>query len=121
MDERINKWKIFGYVILTWFVLAIIADIGIELDTKSSIDLITAHALLWAWLFLILGIYRTYKNRKQIKARGLCESMELAYGIGGFFFIPVIVAMLDGWGILLTMVFFGYTNYKWEKTKLEIK
>ncbi|MDO9096527.1 MAG: hypothetical protein Q7U60_00175 [Candidatus Methanoperedens sp.] len=114
MDEKVNKWKVFGYVILTWVIISTIVKVAFALEPGHSVDVLTANALLWAYTVLIMGIYRTYKHKSKKK-------IELAYGIGGWFFIPFFVDLFGALGLLLAIVYYGYICYEWEKVKLEIK
>lgn len=74
-DMRINKWKIFGYVVATWFGFSILARILVEIapyPDPSYFTIVESQGVVWGWMSLFMGIYLATKFK---------EWIELVFGI----------------------------------------
>ncbi len=98
-DYNINKWKIFGYVAITWFVFSILAKIYADV---FWIDMFDAMLVVWAWMALLFGIVMAYRLKKNI---------ELVYAFV-IFFIIIFASVI---GILVGIGYFRWSFIKLEK------
>ncbi|GFO95867.1 hypothetical protein ig2599ANME_0048 [groundwater metagenome] len=107
MKNKVNKWKIFGYVVITWFIFSFLAVNLEELSyqTDSPLTFSESHLIVLAWMSLLLGIIMTYRLKRPI---------ELVYGI--IFFIASAVSVLVEF---LIIGYFGWSYYKLEKKRLD--
>jgi phosphate/sulfate permease len=112
MDEKVNKWKVLGYVVITWFVFSILAGIMIAFgfmadrpdDSYKSYD---AIAVVWSWASLIFGMFLAFRFK---------NVLEIVYGI-----IIMFVVFIPPVGIFIAMAYFGGEYYELEKRKIGIK
>ena len=65
---QINKWKIFGYTVVTWFLFSILARILVELEPRPYFTIIDGQGVVWGWMSLFMGIYLATKFKKGIEA-----------------------------------------------------
>jgi hypothetical protein len=74
-DMRINKWKIFGYVVATWFGVSILALIIVE-----------SQGVVWGLMSLFMGIYLATKFKEWIElVFGIVVSVSCSLPVIGMF------------------------------------
>ena len=102
-DMQINKWKIFGYTVATWFLFSVLARILVELEPRPYFTIIDGQGVVWGWMSLFMGIYLVTKFKKWI---------ELAWGAVLFFIctLPVI-------GMFIGIGYFARAYAKLEKAR----
>ena len=103
---QINKWKIFGYTVVTWFLFSVLARIIFEMAHQSGgyISIVSCQGAVWGWMSLFMGIYLATRFKKWI---------ELVWGAVLFFIctLPVI-------GMFIGIGYFARAYVKLEKARL---
>lgn len=114
MDEKVNKWKVFGYVVITWVVFSFLAGMMIGFGygadrPDDSYLMLNAASVVWSWASLIFGVFLAFRFK---------NVLEIVYGIIIMFvvFVPPIPI-----GIFIAMAYFGGEYYELEKRKISIK
>jgi formylglycine-generating enzyme required for sulfatase activity len=104
---QINKWKIFGYTVVTWFLFSVLARIIFEMAYQFGgyISIVSCQGAVWGWMSLFMGIYLATKFKKWI---------ELVWGVVLFFIctLPVI-------GMFIGIGYFARAYVKLEKARWE--
>jgi formylglycine-generating enzyme required for sulfatase activity len=102
---QINKWKIFGYTVVTWFLFSVLARIIFEMAHQSGgyISIVSCQGAVWGWMSLFMGIYLATQFKKWI---------ELVWGVVLFFIctLPVI-------GMFIGIGYFARAYVKLEKAR----
>ena len=109
-NTQINKWKIFGYTVITWFSLSVLASLLLDIRVMAGepyVTIVDAQGVVWGWASLIMGIYLTVKLKK---------GDELIWGA-----ILVFVCTLPVIGFLIGIGYFVRAYAKLEKEKLLIE
>ncbi|MHB1420393.1 MAG: hypothetical protein ACYCX4_12565 [Bacillota bacterium] len=93
----INKWKIFGYTVITWLGLSILAK---GYQSVMGYDILSAQSVIWSWASLIMGFVSSSK---------LGGWVNLLWGL--LFFV---LALIPGIGILAGIFYFAmcYTKFQ---------
>ena len=101
---QINKWKLFGYVVITWLGFSILARILVELEPRPYFTIIDGQGVVWGWMSLFMGLYLAVRFKKWI---------ELVWGVALFFIctLPVV-------GMLIGIGYFARAYVKLEKERL---
>ena len=104
-NMQVNKWKIFGYIIITWLVFSTLARILVELEPRPYFTIIDGQGVVWGWMSLFMGIYLATKFKKWI---------ELVWGAVLFFVctLPVV-------GMFIGIGYFARAYVKLEKARWE--
>ena len=90
INMKINKWKIFGYTVITWLGFSILARILVELEPRPYFTIIDGQGVVWGWMSLFMGLYLAVRFKKWI---------ELVWGVALFFICTLpVVGMLIGIG-----------------------
>jgi hypothetical protein len=105
-DMQINKWKIFGYVVATWFGFSILARILVEIapyPDPSYFTIVDSQGVVWGCMSLFMGIYLATKFK---------EWIELVWGVVLFFIcnLPVV-------GMFIGIGYFARAYMKLEKAR----
>ncbi len=103
LDHNINKWKIFGYVVITGFVFSFLVEISAIIFSTSPFDI---DKVVWAWMPLLFGVVMAYRLKKNI---------EFVYAFIIFFIVILFGGI--GVGILVSLGYFGWSYSKLEKQK----
>lgn len=107
VNIQINKWKIFGYVVLTWLVLSTLARILVEIapyPDPSYFTIIDSQSVVWSLMSLFMGIYLVAKLKKWI---------ELAWAV-----VALLICLLPVVGMFFGIGYFARAYVKLEKERL---
>lgn len=101
-----NRWKIFGYTIITWLVFSVLAKLYtiVMQQQYPGYSMIDGQSVIWSWMSLFMGIVMTARLKKWI---------ELLWGALVFF-----VALFPFVGFIVGIAYFAWCYVKLEKRKL---
>lgn len=107
----INKWKLFGYTVLTWLAFSFIASLYLDMNNidrpEDPILMIDAQGVIWSWMSLIMGIVMYSRLKRKV---------ELMWGVGVF-----ILALLPIIGMFIGIGYFAWSYYKLERKRIEMR
>ena len=107
VNIQINKWKLFGYVVITWLGFSIIARVLVEIapyPEPSYFTIVESQGVVWGWMSLFMGIFLATKFKKWI---------ELACG-----FVLAFICNLPVVGMFIGIGYFARAYVKLEKARL---
>ena len=107
-NMQVNKWKIFGYVVATWFGFSILARILVEIapyPDPSYFTIVESQGVVWGWMSLFMGIYLATKFK---------EWIELVFGI-----VVLLSCSLPVVGMFIGIGYFARAYVKLEKARWE--
>lgn len=102
-NHNINRWKIFGYVVITGVVFSFLVEISAIVFSTYPFDM---NYIVWAWIPLFFGVVMAYRLKRNI---------ELVYAFTIFFII--IFNDFNGVRILVSLGYLGWSYSKLEKQK----
>jgi rRNA maturation endonuclease Nob1 len=97
---QINKWKILGYVVVTWVGFYILAGILVELEPNFTIR--DGQVVVWGLMSLFMGIYLATKFKKWL---------ELVWGV-----VLCFSCAMPG-GLFICIGYFARAYVKLEKAR----
>lgn len=100
-----NKWKIFGFTVLTWLLFSVIAKTYVLAmqEMYPAYSMIDGQSVVWSWLSLFMGVFMSIHLKKWI---------ELLWGV-----LVFILSLFPIIGMLIGISYFAWCYTKLEKTK----
>ncbi len=97
-----NKWRIFGYTVVTWLAFSVLAKLLVFAyqPYHPAYSIIDAQSVVWSWMSLLMGAVAAFKFKSW---------REVVWGI--LFFAVCLVPVIG--------FFAGIGYFAWIYTKLE--
>lgn len=102
---NINKWKIFGQVVIIWLFFSLLAKgmlIGMQ-KTNPNLSMLDTQSTVWSWMSLFMGVFMGIKFKKWSE-----------FGLGIAFFLLCLIPF----GMIAGIYYFSFSFYKLEKKRL---
>lgn len=103
---KLNKWKIFGEIVITWLIFSILAKLMLTAlqQNRTNLSMIDTQATVWSWMSLLMGIFMKIKLKKWGE-----------FGLGVVFFLVCLFPLI---GLFAGIYYFTQCFYKLEKSRL---
>jgi hypothetical protein len=103
---RVNAWKIFGYTVLAWLGLSLLAGLVTAATQREhpAYDRLDALSMVWSLGSLVMSIITAVRTRRAV---------EVLWGI-----VACIVCALPLFGVFAGIAFFAWCFTKIERHKL---
>lgn len=103
---KLNRWKIFGQVVITWLIFSVLARgmLTALQEHQPNLSMLDTQSTVWSWMSLLMGIFMGIKFKKWIK---FCAGVA-------FFFLCLIPVF----GLFFGIFYFAECYYRLEKKRI---